>query len=98
MNKVSENLKFLAYLQEEKEQEYGEAYKRKGRAMLAILGGGIALNTEDDFNRYSILEFMVSKIIRYGSNFHDGGHKDSLDDISVYAQMLSCLDEELKNK
>jgi len=94
MNSVSEKLQLLSKTQKEKELEYGEAYKRKGEVMLAIFGDGIVLNTKEDFNRYSVFEFMISKIIRYGNNFHCGGHEDSLNDISIYSQILKHLDEE----
>tara|TARA_R110000796_G_scaffold100740_4_gene209410 strand:- start:654 stop:935 length:282 start_codon:yes stop_codon:yes gene_type:complete len=90
---VSERIKKLSALQEEREFRYGEAYKQKGEVMENIFPSGARLDSETDFARYSILDFMVSKIIRYANNFDVGGHADSLDDISVYAQMLRELDD-----
>jgi hypothetical protein len=36
---------------------------------------------------------MASKLARYANNFFTGGHADSLEDISVYAQMLREVDD-----
>ena len=77
---VSERIKKLSALQEEREFRYGEAYKQKGEVMENIFPSGARLD-------------MVSKIIRYANNFDVGGHADSLDDISVYAQMLREIDD-----
>ena len=91
---VSDKLRCLAAAQAKKEREYGEAYLLKGKVMLALFDGPVTLETESDYARYSIVDFMVSKMIRYASNF-ETGHADSLDDIAIYSQMLQRLDEAL---
>jgi len=55
-------------------------------------GGIPKINNDVDANRMGCLNMIVGKLIRYASNWDKGGHKDSLDDISVYAQMLNEID------
>jgi len=73
---------------------YGDDYRYHGEVMVALFPNGVTLKTVDDFNRYALLKHAVSKIGRYAPNFQKGGHVDSLDDLSVYAQMLQELDAE----
>jgi len=88
---VTEGLKSLIQIRENRDLKYGNAELKKGAVMLALFGGKIPdLKTESDLNRFGILNFIVSKLIRYCNNFEDG-HDDSLNDISVYSQILKNL-------
>jgi len=91
---VTEELHKIAELFEERGKIYGEGYKLKGAVIDALFEKPIILSTAEDFNRFSILNYIVGKLVRYSNNFIDSGHDDSLDDISVYAQMLKELDNE----
>ena len=91
---IADKLTKLAELQRSREKTYGFAYQKKGHVMQALFDEPVNLGTENSYNRFGILNLIVSKIIRYAENFDDGGHRDSLDDISVYAQILAELDEE----
>ena len=62
--------------------------------MKALFPSGLYLNTELDFARFGILNFIVSKLIRETNNFSSGGHEDSLDDIAVYSQILKIMESE----
>lgn len=75
------------------ESSYGGCYKQHGPVMERLFPEGIELSGSNDLSRYAILDTIVGKLIRYANNFHNGGHDDSLKDISVYANMLRELDE-----
>jgi hypothetical protein len=90
------SLKQLAELYEQRNKLYGDTYKNHGEVVQKLFPLGITLKTVSDHNRFGVLTMIVSKLCRYASNFERGGHSDSLDDLSVYAQMLNELDMELK--
>jgi|APFre7841882654_1041346.scaffolds.fasta_scaffold37101_2 hypothetical protein len=90
---VPDLLRDAAALYEQRNQQYGDAYKRIGPIMMQLLSGGIVLKSADDFNRMAIFTLIVIKLARYAQNFSDNGHTDSLDDLSVYSQMLQELDQ-----
>ena len=81
----------LARLQAARDESYGANYNRVGAAMEAFFPDGVRLRSADDFTRYHILTMMVAKIGRYAFNFERGGHYDSLDDLAVYAAILSTI-------
>lgn len=92
---VTQSIKDLAALYEQRNAVYGDDYKRHGSIMEQLFPKGIFLKSPSDFNRYAILQNMVTKLNRYAANFPEGGHVDSLDDITVYSQMLQELDRQL---
>ena len=91
---VPEMLEELAELYRERNKQYGDNYKTHGDVMMALFPNGIKLKKPIDFNRYSCFKEMVTRLGRYAHNYDNGGHEDSLRDISVYAQMLRELDNE----
>lgn len=93
-NRPSDRLKKLADLYEDRNKLYGNNYKKFGDMMTALFPGGLNINEKEDWNRIAIFVLICSKVSRYGERFYRGGHEDSLDDISVYAQMLQELDHE----
>lgn len=72
---------------------YGNSYHTFGEVMKALFPQGIEPQSVEDWNRLGVLNMIVSKLIRYTANFHDGGHADSARDLGVYSFML----EELTN-
>lgn len=92
---VPQALSELGTLYEERAALYGDNYKKFGHSLHAIMGTTV-LRTPDDYNRFGILVQIFSKFTRYAEQFENGGHADSLDDTSVYCQMLQELDAELK--
>jgi hypothetical protein len=80
----------------ERNAKYKDNYKLVGKMYLQLFPNGLSLRTPGDFNRMAILMQIVNKVTRYAANFYDGGHDDSLDDISVYSMMLRELDGEEK--
>ena len=97
MDNVSESLANLSKLREDRALKYGDAEFKKGKVMQALLGE-IHLNTEMEFAKYGMLDMIVSKLIRYANNFNEGGHDDSLDDLSVYSQMLKNIHAKEKGR
>jgi len=83
----------LAKLHGERSRKYNYNYRRFGAMLKAFFPNGIILRSEDDFLRFAFLVHIFGKLSRYAENFKKGGHADSLDDISVYAQMLQETDE-----
>lgn len=94
MIKVSDSLRQSADVFEERGRVYGEAYKRFGPVMEALFPGGFYAFGPDAFNRLGVIVQIVSKLVRYTGTMKDGGHDDSLLDLSTYAAMLRELDAE----
>jgi hypothetical protein len=92
MTAVPEALIALAELYRERSAVYGDSYNTFGRVFGALFPNGLVVRTVDDANRAALLFHIVDKLVRYTNNFERGGHGDSLDDISVYAQMLRDYD------
>jgi len=91
---VPERLKRLGDVYRERNAAYGDDYKLHGIIMTGLFPDGVQLKTVDDFNRFAIVKEMATKLARYAKNFHNGGHEDSLNDISVYGQMEQELDHD----
>ena len=80
----------LARMRNERKALYGDNYIRAGYAMAFMLGK-IELRTPRDYIRMGLLVQEFSKLSRYSVQW-EKGHPDSLDDISVYAQLLQEVD------
>lgn len=93
---VTQQLENAAGIFQQRYELYGDNYKRFGPMMAALFPDGLTLKTPEDFGRFGIFVQVVSKLTRYGNMFTAGGHPDSLDDTSVYAQMLQELDHDAK--
>jgi len=94
MSYVSDEIRKSAELFEEKNKLYGDTYKRQGEIMMLLFPYGLNTTNSKNFNRIGIMNKIVDKLIRYSANYSQGGHEDSLTDISIYAQMLKELDNE----
>ncbi len=94
-NFVVERLEQLTNLFKQRGEQYGDSYRRTGHVMAALFPNGVVLKTVSDYNRFGNFSMIVNKVVRYANNFSNGGHEDSLDDISVYAVICQDLD---KNK
>ena len=70
---------------------YGNNYLQHGKVMRALFPAGVALSTLSDYNRFGIINMIVSKLTRYSQNW-DKAHLDSIHDLGVYAFMLESLD------
>lgn len=92
---VPERLEALASLFRTRNAEYKNNYRTFG-GIIKQITGPVTLETEDDFNRFALFVQVVAKVTRYGHNFNNGGHPDSLDDASVYSQMLREVDESVR--
>jgi len=90
----SDFLKEAAIVFENKNKEYGDSYKSFGKIMMAYFPNGVELKTKQDFTRFAMLNIMISKTDRYCKNFINGGHKDSLVDLSIYSTMLQEIDND----
>ena len=82
-----------ANLHMEKNKEYGDGYKEFGKIIMSFFPDGLKIETPKDASRFAILNIIIAKLDRYCKNFNNGGHSDSLKDISVYAAMLQEVDE-----
>jgi hypothetical protein len=93
---VPDELRKLAELYEGRNKLYSDNYMRFGKVMLAHFPDGLTIRTADDWNRLGVLVQVIAKFTRYVARFESGGHADSLDDTSVYAQMLKEIDEQIE--
>lgn len=98
IKRPDEALAALGELFRSRNAVYGSTYKDFGAVMLALIPGETTIKTEEDWNRLAIFFHCADKLARYGRQFKNGGHRDSLDDVSVYAQLLQECDEELRQK
>lgn len=94
---VPKELEAKAELYRERNKIYGDNYKKFGKMVHAIMGDTV-LASDDDYKRFGVLVMMFSKLSRYASNFSNGGHDDSLDDICVYAMMQKEIDREARGE
>ena len=90
---VAANINHLAELHRERGALYGNDFMKGGGSLMSIFPDGVELRTPKDFTRYSLLNQMHAKFVRYCERFNEGGHADSLDDLAVYSQMLKYVDE-----
>ncbi len=81
---------------EQRAKVYGDSCTRHGEVMKALFPNGIKLETQDDFNRFGILNMQISKIIRYTRSWKDR-HIDSSHDLGVYSFMQEELDRAYHN-
>jgi hypothetical protein len=89
--KPDERLEKLAILFREKNNLYGDQYLKFGHLMIEFLGP-IKIETAHDYNRIMTIFNIFTKLDRY-CHVYPGHHSDSLDDLSIYAQMLQEISE-----
>jgi hypothetical protein len=96
MKTVPDRLEELGKLYRHRNAIYGNNYMEFGAIMKAMFPNGLQLKSEEDFNRFTIFVQVFAKFTRYAKSINSGGHADSLDDISVYCQMIREYDEYVK--
>lgn len=74
---------------------YGDNFRRIGQVMHAHFPNGLTVKTPEDWLRLYFFMLSNVKATRYVSNWHKGGHKDSVHDPIVYHALLEALDDEL---
>lgn len=97
-NFVTNHLRECAKTYQERNKVYGDCYKNQGDVMKILFPKGLPVYSPEDWNRLGILMKIQDKLVRYSANFTDGGHDDSLHDISVYCIMLMELDTEMRGE
>lgn len=91
---VPQRLEAMAETFRQRNKIYGSNYKQShGLVFKALFPNGLTLKSDMDFNRFAALNAIVAKLTRYVNNFQQGGHKDSIHDLAVFASMLEELDE-----
>lgn len=96
VKKVPQALADLGKLFEERNALYKDNYKNFGKTLVGLFPNGLTLRTAEQFNRFALFLQIVHKQSRYAQSILSGGHPDSLDDTSVYAQMLQEYDADCK--
>ncbi len=70
----------------QRNEAYGDNYKKSGAIMEILFPFGVALSTEADYNALHLFEIIMLKLTRFtNSGFK---HRDSLRDMIVYAAIL----------
>ena len=93
---IPEAFAFLGKLYEERNALYGDTYRDFGKLLMALFPGGFKIDNDQDANRLAIVLHIADKLARYCKQMKSGGHVDSLDDVSVYAQLLQQFDAECR--
>ena len=94
MKTVAELLREAADVFEGRDAAYGSTYKVHGEVANALFADRPpVLKSADDHARFGVLTMIIGKLTRYARNFNNGGHADSLVDLTNYAAMLSELDQ-----
>lgn len=94
MSDVAKSLHKAAEIFEERNAVYQDAYLIVGKVTEALFPNGVSLVTEEDHNRWHLLELIIVKLTRYTANWKTG-HNESMDDLIVYGAMLAALDDEM---
>src|SRR5580765_1648071 len=89
---VPDQLKALADIHADRAESYGMDYLRIGPSLLGMFPEGIELKSEQDLTRFVLFCQAHGKLLRYAARFKEGGHTDSLDDLSLYSQILRYVD------
>lgn len=77
---------------------YRDNYKVVGRVMEALFSDGAPrLYAATDYDRWHIFELIIVKLTRYTQAWPTP-HKDSVDDMGVYAAILGAIDEEERRR
>jgi len=89
---VPQMLKDGAETFEDRNTQYGDAYKRIGAVLEALLPHGLPAMSTESWNRFGVLMMIIGKTVRYS---HDicNPHRDSAHDLMVYAAMLEELSQ-----
>ena len=82
----------------DKGKVYGDGYVRHGEITAILFPDGIHLQSPEDFARFSLLNCLIMKLIRYSDHFKNVGHKDSIHDFGVYSFILEGYDEYVQSK
>jgi len=90
---VPQRLQELVELHQTRGALYRDDYIVLGQVMAATFPEGLTLKTPEDFTRFHLFTLLHGKLGRY-AKLWEGGHPDSLDDLSVYAQMLRKVDDD----
>lgn len=91
---AGQRLRGLSKLYAQRGKLYKDGYKRGGIILKALFPNGVDQTDITVLNRYVLVVYMVTKLVRYCDNFNVGGHEDSLDDLAVYAEILNSYDME----
>lgn len=94
---VPDALSSLGAIYRERNAVYGDTYKNFGGVMRGFFPNQVTLATAEEWNRMALFFHCADKLARYAGAFKAGGHVDSLDDNSVYSQMLQEYDALLRH-
>lgn len=95
---VPDMLGALGKLYRQRNKLYKDNYKNFGLTLVGLFPRGITLRTAEEFNRFALFLQLQHKQSRYANSILTGGHADSLDDITVYAQMTQEFDHAQRKK
>jgi len=92
-HEVVQSLDEASSLFQERNEEYGDGYKRIGKIVKEFFPEGVDLLEPEDYLRFQTFTNCVTKLNRYAQNFESGGHKDSSFDLINYAAILDSITE-----
>ncbi len=78
----------------ERNKTYRNNWRMVGPVMQEMFPDGVGLDGKEDQERFHLFSLIIVKLTRYAVNWDDGGHKDSIHDIAVFAAMLEAIEDE----
>lgn len=90
---VPQRLIDAAILFQERNEQYGNNFVKIGEVLHAMYPFGITISSSIQWYRIFTIIMLVMKTTRYAENVRGVGHMDSLDDMTVYAQMAAYMDD-----
>jgi hypothetical protein len=85
---VPDLLEAAAKTYRERNAVYGDNHDRLGAMLAASFPRGLKLESTHDHERFALFSLILVKLSRYAVAWENGGHKDSIHDVIVYAAML----------
>jgi hypothetical protein len=82
----------LSTMYKDKNAQYGNGHHVAGQLLIHLFPQGIKLETVGDFNRFSLINHIINKLIRYCRQFEAPLEDDHMKDMAVYAAMLMEID------
>jgi hypothetical protein len=98
MKTAAQCLKDALATYEARNAVYSNNYQLVGKVMVGLFPEGLTVKTAHDWERLHIFLLQVVKQSRYARNWDNGGHGESMDDLTVYAAILNEIDSQKESE
>jgi hypothetical protein len=95
LSSLAERLVEMGRLHAERQSVYGDDYRHIGEVLEGMFPRGLTLSGQEQFRRFALFCQVVGKSSRYAQSLARGTHHpDSMNDVTVYSQMIRETDDE----